>query len=380
MITLGQASNYRVGQVFRHLFACGGRRDSEILQEKLAGKYSVQPENIALYHTGRSALAAAIQSVSAGQHCPVILPGLTCIAVVRAIRAAGCTPVFIDITPRTLEYDYAKLEQKLQELSKKSPKTIKSIDKSSDVCYNRIIILVQNTLGISWNVSNIEKLAEKYHASIVEDLAHCAGRLYPDGREVGTVGAATALSFGKGKAIDTIEGGAVVLRNDQKPAQPARKPRWSDRWRDRWYPLFGLISRWNAKLGRYFLGALVKIHWVQRSADAELDLNTMLTHWQARLAAEQLDRLPQTPLRDFRLVKNRPAVLQELQRSGYYFDETWYDTPVSPPRYAKEADFPAEECPATVEISEQIINLPTWYPPDRLARAYEIIKPYEVKL
>lgn len=378
MITLGQASNYRVGQVFRHLFACGGRRDSEILQEKLAGKYSVQPENVALYHTGRSALTVAIQSVAKGKNCPVIIPGLTCIAVVRAVRAAGCTPVFADITPRTLEYDYVKLEHKLQNLTPKNHKSIKSIDKSDDVCYNNIIILVQNTLGISWDVTSIEKLAQTYHASIVEDLAHCAGRIYPDGREVGTVGAVAALSFGKGKAIDTIEGGAVVLRNGEKPSQPTRKPRWSDRWRDRWYPLFGLVSRWNAKLGRCFIGALVKLHWVQRSADAELDVDVRLTHWQAKLAAIQLDQLPQTPLRNFRLVADRPKTLQDLQRSGYYFDETWYDTPVSPQRYANEVDFPAKECPATVEIAKQIINLPTWYHPDRLTQAYEIIKSHEV--
>lgn len=359
MITLGQASNYRVGRVFRHLFACGNRHDSEILREKLAGHYGVQSENIALYHTGRSALAAAIKAAAGNQSEHVIVPGLTCIAVVRAVKAAGCEPIYVDIRPETLEYDYQKLENELSR-------------------FDHSIILVQNTLGITWDINKIEKLAAKYHARIIEDLAHCAGRFYADGREVGSVGVASALSFGKGKAIDTIEGGAVVFRDDKKAEQPTGLPKLSDRLRDRWYPLFGLISRWNGRLGRYFLGGLVKIHFIQRSADAELNLNHRLTHWQARLASEQLDNLPKTKLRDFRLVKDRERVLTKLRQNGYCFDEIWYDTPVSPRRYAKEADFPSTHCPTAVKLSTEIVNIPTWYPEAKLTQAYEIIKEYEI--
>ncbi len=378
MISLGQASNYSAGQVLRHLFAWGSQNDSNKLRTALAEKYGAKPENVALYHTGRSALAVALRSVAKGEPHYVITPGLTCIAVIRAIKAAGCTPVFVDIDVKNLEYNYTKLEQKLSELSTKSPK---AIDKNDKVCYNRIIVLVQNTLGISWRVDRLERLAQKYHATLVEDLAHSAGRVYPDGREVGTVGAATALSFGKGKAIDTISGGAVILRDHTVVAQPTSKPKFSDRLRDRWYPLFGAISRalWRIGLGKYLMGAFVKLHWVQRSADAELDLNHRLTHWQAKLALRQLEQLPTTPLREYCLVRDRSKLLSKLQQNGYNFDGIWYDTPVSPRRYAKEADFPASACPETVKISEQIINFPTWYAPAKLEKAYEIIKEYELK-
>lgn len=364
MITLGQASNYRFGQIWRHLFAWGTRRDSERLRACLAEKYGVETENVALYHTGRSALSAALQAVAPDGGARVIIPGLTCIAVVRAVRAAGCEPVFVDIKPDNLEYDYDKLEE--------------ALDKNSEVCYNGNIILIQNTLGISWHAAKLEKIAKKHHAIIVEDLAHSAGRIYADGRAVGTVGAAAALSFGKGKAIDTISGGALILR-DQPALQPTHRPKLSDRLRDRWYPLFGSLSRISGKLGKYFMGALVKIHFVQRSADAELDLSHRLTHWQAKLALRQLGNLPQTPLREFRLVPRRAELLTELKAHGYDFDELWYDTPVSPRRYAAEADFPDTACPTTVQISQRIINLPTWYPENRLAKAHEIIKKYEVK-
>lgn len=372
MISLGQASNYSAGQVWRHLFACGTKRDSLALRTKLSERYGVCLENVALYHTGRSALAAALKTLAPDGNTVVVVPGLTCIAVVRAVKAADCNPIFADIQPETLEYDYDKLEQKLQALS--------NISTSSGQRPN-IIILVQNTLGISWQIERLESLAAQYGAILVEDLAHCAGRFYADGREIGTVGAAAALSFGKGKAIDTISGGAVILRGHQTIAQPMQEPKLSDRLRDRWYPLFGAISRalWQAKIGQVLMGGLVKVGWVQRSADAELNLDRRLTHWQAWLALDQLTKLPTTPLREYKLVERREELLAKLQQKGYNFDEIWYDTPISPARYAVEADFPAHDCPETVKISRSIINLPTWYSADQLAKAYEIIKEYEIK-
>ncbi len=371
IITLGQASNYSFGRVWRHLLAFGSQKSSQNLRQALAKRYQVQPENIALYHTGRSALTAALHSVAANQKTAVIIPGLTCIAVVRAVKAAGCDPVFVDILPENLSYNSEKLR-----------KTLKTLAKNEKVCYNRIIVLVQNTLGITCDVSAIEKLASEFHALIVEDLAHSAGRFYPDGREVGTIGAAAALSFGKGKALDTISGGAVILHNHQTAVQPSRRPKLSDRLRDRWYPLLGWLSRatWQIGLGKILMAGLVKIHWVQRSADAELDLSHRLTHWQAKLANRQLANLPKTPLRDHTFVRDREKLLSELHQSGYNLDEIWYDAPVSPPRYAKEANFPVSDCPETVKISRAIINLPTWYPTAKLSKAKTIIKKYEVEL
>lgn len=397
MISLGQASNYKPWQVFRHLFAFGTKRDSELLRRTLANHYGVLPRHVALYHTGRSALTAAIKSVAGGEKLPVFLPGLTCIAVVRAIKAAGCEPVFVDIQPGTLEYDYGKLGEKLSELKipteetqenpkihykkhQKPVKSTKSIDKKLNVCYNRSIVLVQNTLGYVWDISKLLNLSKKYGFLIVEDLAHSAGRYYRTNHETGTYGAAVALSFGKGKAIDTVSGGAVVLRNGQLPTPPPQKPKLSDRLRDRWYPLFGLISRIWWPLGRYFMSALVKLHLVQRSADAELNLDHRLTHWQAKLANKQFKKLPtDAPLRHFRYVHDRPQALKDLYQHGYNLEETWYDTPVSPQRYADEANFPAARCPRTVEISEHIINLPGWCDETKLLKAYDVLRNYEVE-
>lgn len=362
MIFLGQASNYRAGRILRHLFAYGSKKDSDELKQKLAQKYHAKSESVFLYHTGRSALAAAFQAVApAGSG--IIIPGLTCIAVVRAVRAAGCVPIFVDIDPETLQYDWD------------------AIDKTLKVCYNVSTIVAQNTLGLPLDMERLEKVAHQHDLKIIEDLAHCAGRFYSDGREIGTVGIATALSFGKGKAIDTMAGGALVLRGKVKvePASPTRLPRRGDRWRERWYPVFGAMIRggYHIGLGKVITAVLLKLKWIQRSADAELSLETRLTHWQAKLASQQLDNLPNTPLRGHAFVREREKLLKALKLKGYYLDEIWYDTPVSPVRYAEEASFPASECPHTVKVAAEIINYPSWYSAEQLAPVKEFVKQWQ---
>ncbi len=375
MIFLGQASNYSGRQALRHLFAYGGTKDSWRLKAALAKHYKVEktadadPEaRVALYHTGRSALAAALVSV-APKGSQVIIPGLTCIAVVRAVRAAGCEPVFVDIDPKTLQYDW------------------QALDKTLKVCYNVSTIVAQNTLGLPLDMAKLEQVAKKNHLEIVEDLAHCAGRFYADGREIGSVGAATALSFGKGKAIDTIAGGALVLRSAKfaMPSPPRFRAKRSARWRERWYPALGAIIRagYHVKLGKIFTAIFLKLGWIERSADAELNLDVKLSNWQAKLALKQLEQFPKAPstqgigpLREHYFVNKRDKLLAECVTQGYYLNEIWYDVPVSPERYAKEANFPVKTCPNTVKIAKTIINLPTWYPEEKLAPVRELIRPY----
>lgn len=369
MIFLGQAANYSFGAMLKHLFACGRPRHSLALRQALAQHYQVsgsEPEQrVLLYHTGRSALCAAVIATMP-KGSAVIITGLTCIAVVRAVRAAGCIPVFADINPETFQFD----EQTLQ----------KAIDKCKHMRYNVKAIVVQNTLGRPLEVSAVEKIAQRHQLTIIEDLAHCAGRFYPDGREVGTVGAAVALSFGKGKAIDTIEGGALVLRDPElkMPNPPAFRPRRADRWRDRWYPCFGWLIRgfYHLHLGKALTAVLLKMHWIAKSADAELNLDVALTHWQAKLALAQLAKLPKTVLREGLLVRDRHQLLEQLAAKGYFLDEIWYDVPVSPARYLKEANFNAEECPETARIAGQMLNLPTYYPAEKLQPVRELIQPY----
>lgn len=347
------------------LFSRGSSQDLRGLSEYLAGRY--QGEAI-LTKNGRSALAMALRAyLEPGDK--VIVNAFTCYAVFEAIVEAGMAPVFVDINPETLNFDAATLEQPW---------------KGAAVHANRIKgIIVQNSLGNPVDIEMVEKFAKRHGLTIFEDLAHSAGVRYPDGREIGTVGVAAALSFGKDKMVNAISGGAVIFRETPKYEieAPLKRPKLSDHLRARFYPMFCSMCRGlnGIHLGGIIMRILIKIHWVERSADNKLSFERRLSKFQAKLALEQFKKFHhrgEGKLREFYLVKNRGKVLEKLRKAGYYFDAFWYEKPVSPARYYKEVKFPEKSCPNSVKITKEIINFPMYYTPEELATAHEIIKPY----
>lgn len=349
-------------KVFKCLFGRGGKDDIRQLSEILAEKYHGTP---ILMKNGRSGLALALKSYF-DYGDKIIVNAFTCHAVIEAITEAGMTPVYADITKENLNFD---------------------VDSIAKVMNSKVKgIIVQNSLGNPVDIEKIEKFATDKGLLIVEDLAHSAGIKYPDGRVAGTVGVATVLSFGKDKAINAISGGAVVLRYSAKHRMetPFRSPKISDVLRARFYPLFCACSRGlnHIHLGGILMKALIKIHWVERSADNKLSLNRKMPKYQARLAVEQIKKFRhrgQAKLREFYLVEERAKVLDKLRGAGYYFDAFWYEKPVSPERYYKEVFFPENKCPVAMEVTSKIINFPNYYSRKELEKAYEIIKPYLVE-
>ena len=383
MYFLGQASNYKARDILRHTFAFGSIGDFSVLRNYLAARYDVHPDQVALFGTGRSALATALKLIIKDEpankpkksstknpdpekilHPKVIITALTCYAVVEAVRAAGCTPVFADVEPDTLHFGPDELCACL----KKHP--------------DAKAIIVQNNLGHPVDMKEIEIIAQQHNLKIIEDLAHSAGVFYPDGREAGTVGDATILSFGKGKSIDTIAGGALVLRH-LPVSQPTKRPKLRNSLRARWYPFLGALIRgfYHLKLGRYFTSLLLKLHFIERSADAPLRFDTRCTYWQAKLALRQLENLPtpRPPLREFYFVKDRHKVLDKLEKNGFIFNDIWYDCPVAPERYFEKSGFSPKDCPVAAKLAKEIINFPTHYPQKSLAPAKRIIKKYVIE-
>ena len=128
-------------------------------------------------------------------------------------------------------------------------------------------------------------------------------------------------------------------------------------------------------LGGPFIRGLIKIHFVEKSADNKLDTKRKISKFEAKMAAHRLQELESSkPLREFYLVENRNQVLEKLKAAGYYFDGFWYEKPVSPERYYKKVHFPESDCPVALEVSEKIINFPTHYKEKDLERAKKIIE------
>ena len=356
---LGMAVNYAGAGWLKHLFTGGRKREEKALEEYLAKRYGGE---VILCKNGRSALCLALRAYF-DKGDAVIVNGFTCYAVIEAVKAAGLTPVFADISREDLNFNTKTLE--------KAPMShVKGI-------------IVQNTLGNPVDIRAVEKFAKKHHLTIIEDLAHCTGVKYNNKHEVGTVGAACVMSFGKDKSVDTISGGAVVLREAKKHEikTPSMAPKPSDHLRAKFYPMFGTMSRalTHLGLGGVLMRGLVKIHWVEKSADSKLDTERRPSKFEAKLALKQFKELRRTgepPLRDFYFVRDRGELLKKLQKKGYYFGGFWYEKPVSPERYYKKVHFPEKDCPDAVWVAEHIINLPNCYTRRDLVPALKIIKEY----
>ena len=374
MLFLGLASNYSIRATLRHAFYLGTKKDYQKLEKKLATRYETTEEKVSLVYSGRTAICLALKSfmassqVEKGDH--VVINGFTCHAVIEAVKKAGLVPIFADIEPETPDF---------------SPNTLEKILKSDKKAK---VVILQNSFGYPCDIKAFEKLKSKYNFLILEDLAHCAGRKYHDNREIGSVGDAACLSFGKGKAIDTIIGGAIILRNNFSFPKSfkkieLKKPKLADSLRAGWYPIFGSIARGlsHIHLEKPFLALLLKLHWIERSADTNLDETRTITDWQAKLALKQLKELPNRPLRKYTLVNNREQCLKELKEKGFRLEELWYEVPVAPSRYYKSVHFPEKDCPNAVVFAQKVVNLPTWYKDQKhkreLKEAERIIKKYQ---
>ena len=384
MIFLGLASNYSFRDVLRHSFCLAGAGAYQKLEAALARRYQSSLAQTSLIYSGRSALALALQSflesgqIHQGDH--VAINAFTCRAVVEAVKFANLEPSYIDLAAGSPNLSVTLLEKRL-----KSDPKLK-------------VVIIQNTFGLPIDDQRLLKLQRHYHFLLIEDLAHCAGRFYPSGREIGTIGQATCLSFGKGKAIDTITGGAVILRGAElafpstfDKAKLVKRAKNGDVPRASWYPLLAAIARGLSylRLEKFWLGILLKLHFIERSADTALDLGRTVDNWQAKLALRQLTLLPERPsrqsnlLREFYLVSDQKACLAELKRRGFRLEEFWYEVPVAPSRYYAALNFPESECPQALFFSQHVVNLPTWYnkPSKRkqVAAARKIIQHYQLK-
>lgn len=383
---LSFAANFTFTSALKHLFRFTPQETgTSALKESLKIYYNGDSY---IYYNARTAVYQALK-IALPDGGKVGISGLSCFALPQAIKAAGCEVVYIDIEPKSLHFDAKTLEDRL-----KTHPDIK-------------IIIVQNMLGLPADIAAIKKLCDEKGILIIEDLAHSVGITYDNHHEAGRIGDFTVLSFGKGKAIDTVHGGALIIRNSiykNKIEAPAKTPTFSIRFRDRIYPMLGWLIRrtYRVYLGRGIAALAMKTGLILRSSDGDVLPDTTLTGWQSSLALEQFEnisnvcalrhknalalstdlraRIPEAifssgsaPLRLPLLVSNRDAVEARLEKAGFHFTDIWYNVPISPVRYYDSLNYPEDENPEATQIAKKILNLPTLIQPKKLQKAIDII-------
>jgi dTDP-4-amino-4,6-dideoxygalactose transaminase len=119
----------------------------------------------------------------------IITTPFTWIATVSAIKWQGCTPVFCDIDPETLNIDVDKIEALIT-------------DKT-------VAILPVHVFGNPCDVVSIEKIAKKYNLKVIYDGAHAIGSTF-NSKSLLEYGDITSTSLHATKLLNTGEGGGVL--------------------------------------------------------------------------------------------------------------------------------------------------------------------------
>ena len=160
------------------------------LEEELA-KYLKVPY-LSLFTNGTLPLITALQAMrSTGE---VITTPFSFVATTHSLWWNGIKPVFVDIEPETCNLDPSKIEAAI------TPRTT--------------AIMPVHVYGKPCKTKEIQEIANKYGLKVIYDAAHAFG-VEINGESILNFGDMATLSFHATKVYNTLEGGALVVHDEQ---------------------------------------------------------------------------------------------------------------------------------------------------------------------
>lgn len=147
---------------------------------------------ISLFTNGTLPLITALQALRITGE--VITTPYSFVATTHALWWNGIKPVFVDVDPATGNLDPDKIEAAI------TPRTT--------------AIMPVHVYGNPCDTKRIQEIADKYGLKIIYDAAHAFG-VEVNGESLLNAGDLSTLSFHATKVFNTIEGGALVMRDEQ---------------------------------------------------------------------------------------------------------------------------------------------------------------------
>lgn len=160
------------------------------LEEELC-KYLKVPY-ISLFTNGTLPLLTALQALRITGE--VITTPYSFVATTHSIWWNGCRPVFVDIEEETCGINPDKIEAAI------TPRTT--------------AIMPVHCYGKPVKMKRIQEIADKYGLKVIYDAAHAFG-VEVDGESVLNAGDMSTLSFHATKVYNTLEGGALIVHDEQ---------------------------------------------------------------------------------------------------------------------------------------------------------------------
>ena len=160
------------------------------LEKELAAYLKVP--YISLFTNGTLPLITALQALRITGE--VITTPYSFVATTHSLWWNGIKPVFVDVDPSTGNLDPEKIEAAI------TPRTT--------------AIMPVHVYGMPCDIKRIQDIADKYGLKVIYDAAHAFG-VEMDGESVLNAGDMSTLSFHATKVYNTIEGGALVVHDEQ---------------------------------------------------------------------------------------------------------------------------------------------------------------------
>ena len=295
---------------------------------------------VSLFVNGHSALEMSLQAL--GLKGEVITTPFTFASTTHAIVRNGLKPVFCDIDRDDYTIDVSSIESLI----------------TKDTC----AIVPVHVYGNICRVYDIEEIARKHGLAVIYDAAHTFGEKI-DNKGVCSFGDASILSFHATKVFNTIEGGAVCLK-DQNLF-------------DRLHSLkdFGIIDEENID----GVGANAKMNEFQaamglcnlRHVDGEIEKRRTIVE-RYREGFEGVKGLKLNKIQknvrsnyayfplvfddDFRCSRDR--VVEELKSENIFARK--YFWPITSTFACYKEMFSAAETPTAMDISSRVITVPLY--------------------
>lgn len=147
---------------------------------------------VSLFTNGTLPLITALQALRITGE--VITTPYSFVATTHALWWNGIKPVFVDIDPTTGNLDPNKIEAAI------TPRTT--------------AIMPVHVYGKPCDTERIQEIADKYGLKVIYDAAHAFG-VKVNGASILNAGDMSTLSFHATKVYNTIEGGALVMHDEQ---------------------------------------------------------------------------------------------------------------------------------------------------------------------
>jgi len=160
------------------------------LERRLANYLGVK--NIILVANGTVALEIAYRTLGINGYA--ITTPFSFVATTSSMVTNAIKPIFADINPNTFNIDHTNIENLI------TPNT------------NAIVPV--HVFGNACEAEEIDKIAKQHGLKVIYDAAHAFGVQYK-GKSILSYGDISTLSFHATKLFHTIEGGALIINDDE---------------------------------------------------------------------------------------------------------------------------------------------------------------------